>query len=177
MPNHAHQPFFLPDWLGYLIFLAVLAGCLPATGLVAQQAARSQVLSETLLADAAAFVADYEKQLGTVIAEERYDQEVIRTSVDELNRTGRLQDRLERRLVSDYLMLRVTGSAEHWLGFRNVLKVDGVTVPDRNQRLEEIFGMPAWKVAEQARRFADDSARFTSAALTGTSICQRGRSR
>jgi hypothetical protein len=142
------------------VALPICLGVLLVARLAAVAPRPVQGSPATLLELVAAYVSDYEGQLGTVIAEERYVQTVTVTSAGEKERSGQLHNRYERHLVSDFLMLKIAGRAESWIGFRNVLKVDGVTVPDRDRRLEDIFGMPAHQVAEQARRFADEGARF-----------------
>jgi hypothetical protein len=64
----------------------------------------------------------------------------------------------ERRLSSEFLLVWVP-SAEVWLGFRDVVRVDGRTLPDRGTRLLALLRRADASVLG-LRALADESARF-----------------
>jgi hypothetical protein len=108
------------------------------------------------------YLAQWEESLAAVVAEEHYTQI--------LHHASRYRDRqhgssVSRKLVSDVLLLRAP--AEHaWLSFRDVASVDGVAVRDRQRRFDDLFVRPAARLLADARRIADESARFNLGQLT-----------
>lgn len=141
---------------------SVVATALVCGGSITSPTASSQ--SPTLgdvLARAAQYVATYDRALGTIIAEERYEQRVadIRLAFP----AGRqpITRRLEwRRLRSDFLILRLPGDDDVWLGFRDVFEVDGKPVRDRQERFQRLFQDTPERTVEALRRLSDESARF-----------------
>lgn len=97
-----------------------------------------------------AYLSDYAKHLPAVIAAEKYQQ-----------RAGSGVRAQRRLLESDYGIVQLPGDLE-WLGFREVLAIDGKPVPDSAHRLAEIFaGLSTSSVKlSQARRIAEESARY-----------------
>ena len=97
-----------------------------------------------------AYLSDYAKHLPAVIAAEKYQQ-----------RAGSGVRAQRRLLESDYGIVQLPGDLE-WLGFREVLAVDGKPVPDSAHRLTEIFqGLSkSSERLSQARRIAEESARY-----------------
>jgi hypothetical protein len=95
-----------------------------------------------------AYLEEYAKQLPAIIATEHYRQ-----------RIGSGMRRNQRVLVSDYGLVQVTGDSE-WLGFREVLEVDGKPVTDSASRLAELLAKPSTQALQQARRIALESARY-----------------
>ena len=83
-----------------------------------------------------------------MIATERYQQ-----------RVGSGMRRNQRVLVSDYGLIQVQGDSE-WLGFREVLAVDGKPVTDSARRLAELLAKPSPRALQQAKRIAEESARY-----------------
>jgi hypothetical protein len=63
-----------------------------------------------------------------------------------------------RHLRSDFLTIR--DDVEGWIGFRDVYEVDGRPVRDRTDRLTKLFLAPHPDSQSQARRIAEESARF-----------------
>jgi hypothetical protein len=61
-------------------------------------------------------------------------------------------------LVSDFAIVKVEG-IRGWMGFRDVVEVDGRKVEDRAARLVESLMSPAASY-DEARRISDESARF-----------------
>lgn len=95
-----------------------------------------------------AYLTDYAKHLPAMIATENYEQ-----------RAGSGMRRQRRLLESDFGLIQVPGDAE-WLGFREVRTVDGKPVLDSASRLAELFANPSTIAVQQARRIAEESARF-----------------
>ena len=120
-------------------------------GLSAHLLASSQVappLPESLRS-AGAWLREYERQAPAIVAEERYEQ-VARKSVP--------PTAVSRRLRSDVLV--ITDEAAGWVGFRDVFEVDGRPVRDRDERLANLILKPHAEILRQAKRIAEESARF-----------------
>jgi hypothetical protein len=100
---------------------------------------------ETVLDRSAAYVEDYRRILGGVIAEEAYLQEYSDAS---------------RRTVSDLLLFSSPELSQPWLAFRDVLSVDGVPVADREARLRDLLRETPEVSAERWERLVAESARF-----------------
>ncbi len=94
------------------------------------------------------YLKDYAKQLPAMIATERYQQ-----------RFGSGMRKSQRLLMSDYGLIQVQGDTE-WLGFREVLSVDGKPVTDSARRLAELLARPSVQALQQARLIAEESARY-----------------
>ena len=107
----------------------------------------------TVMARAAAYVSDYQKQLVGIVAEEHYRQ-----NVQNLSRGGR-SSRQFRELRSDVLMVRLPDE-ERWLQFRDVFEVDRKPVRDRDERLFKIFVTPTEGARSQAEGIQAESARL-----------------
>lgn len=130
------------DWgLGAATVVAVLGGALHA------QAPSTPALDDVLVR-MRAYLTEYVRHLPAVIATEQYQQ-----------RAGSGVRALRRQLESDYGFIQVPGDLE-WLGFRQVLAVDGKPVPDSAHRLAQLFARPSALAIQQARRIAEESARY-----------------
>jgi hypothetical protein len=119
----------------------ILALLLPLT------AQRERTL-EQVVGDMHAYLAEYSHHLPAMIATERYEQ-----------RAGSGVRRQRRLLESDFGLIQVPGNFE-WLGFREVRVVDGRPVSDSARRLAALFAKPSPVAVRQARRIAEESARF-----------------
>jgi hypothetical protein len=109
--------------------LSLLIGAQPA----AQQPSLDEVLKR-----AAAYVADFRKQLSGIVAEETYRQEIVNTGrVD-----GTLYVNPIRRLRSDLLLVKPSDVSYH-VELRDVFEVDGQPLREREQRLEALLYDPA----------------------------------
>jgi hypothetical protein len=97
-----------------------------------------------------AYLVEYGEEYSATIATERYRQT-----------SGRANDPLHREalLESDFGIIRVPGDAQ-WLGFRDVYRVDGKAVQDRNDRLARLFSDASGVSMSQATRIMADGARF-----------------
>jgi hypothetical protein len=95
------------------------------------------------------YVGNYGEQASLIVAVERYEQQYQNAPPGE---------RPVRKLVAEFALFK-TADATGWLGFRDVIAVDGKPIPDRQDRLLALLRTSAPDVRE-ARRLADESARF-----------------
>lgn len=143
-----------PPWLSAGVFAAALPLVTAAAG---DRPTLQQVLERV-----ARYVAEYERRLGVVIAEEQYTQKAetpTRRGPDTFGSAYDV-DRASRRLVSEFLMLRLAGDRELWTGVRDVVEVDGKPIPDRVGRLTSILQAGGPDLAKQWKALAEESARF-----------------
>ena len=110
--------------------------------------AQAEPALDAVLGRMHAYLKDYAKQLPAMIATERYQQ-----------RFGSGMRKNQRLLMSDYGLIQVQGDSE-WLGFREVLSVDGKPVTDSARRLAELLAKPSVQALQQARLIAEESARY-----------------
>ena len=104
---------------------------LTACGLVAAHpAAQSKLSLDQLLDRMGAYLTDYESQLSSVVADEKFEQNIY----------SRLT--VSTTLESEVSFIRLPGGAE-WLGFRDVKKVNGRPVASAGQSVSELFTYPA----------------------------------
>lgn len=134
--------------MSLLLRVSVVAAyvCVRAAGLEGQ--AKPPPLEATL-ERAAAHLAEYQRQVPAVISEEAYDQ-VARDGFDRL---------IARRVTRADVMV-IANDATDWVVFRDVFEVDGKPLRERSERLEALFLKPSADVFAQARRIAEESARF-----------------
>ena len=149
-----------------------------AVALLAFSASASTLLGQArevdgVLARAAEYVERYERELGSVIAEEEYVQEewpLVRETVPitgggvDGGGPGRfhvptVQPR-RRVLRSNFLMLRLSGPGEQWAGFRDVYQVDNAEIADRAERFERLFAGASGDALGLWKRLNDESARY-----------------
>jgi hypothetical protein len=110
--------------------------------------AQQNLTLQTVLDRLHAYLADYAERLPATIATERYEQ-----------RCGSPSSSERVSLVSEFGIMRL-GPPGGWLGLRDVLSVDGRSIPDREQRLQDLFTSPSARGIQQARRIAQQNARF-----------------
>jgi hypothetical protein len=96
-----------------------------------------------------AYVEAYGEKASIVVATERYTQDV---------NSSRVGGSGHRILVSDFAIVKVEG-IRGWMGFRDVVEVDGRKVENREERLVQSL-MSASPSYDEARRISDESARF-----------------
>jgi hypothetical protein len=99
------------------------------------------------------YLAMYSDQLSRTVASEHYKQT-----------TGSGSTYAEAQLESEFGILKIPGY-QGWLGFRDVLKVNGRTVQNHESKLEQLLLSPAPVPLDQARRIAEESARQNIGAL------------
>ena len=90
-----------------------------------------------------------------VVAQERYEQEV-RYQAAPMSRSRDITS--STVLLSDFLLVRGPDGA--WVPFRDVFERDGAPVRDREDRLSALFIGQSGTGFDQARRIADESARY-----------------
>ena len=100
-----------------------------------------------------AYLARYSEQLSRTVANEHYKQT-----------TGSGPTYVEALLDSEFGVLKIPGY-QGWLGFRDVLKVNGRDVQDHDSQLEQLLLSPAPVPLNQARRIAEASALHNIGAL------------
>ena len=133
--------------VGWAAALLAVAG---ATLHAAELPAQAPLTVDDVIARAAAYVETFVEQLSSVVMEEEYRQTFFR------NRRGTA---VQTRLVSEFLLMRVQGVGE-WVGFRDVFEVNGQQIRDRQDRLATLFLGDATTALAQARRIAQESARY-----------------
>jgi hypothetical protein len=130
---------------------------------VAGQAGQTQTSSDEvfrLIQRVSAYVETFQKQFGSMVAEERYQQSV-RPGPMAIVRGRAISDAgQETVLLSDFLLVQLPG--EDWLAFRDVFERDGKKVRDREERLAKLFlgGSGQRSAVEQARSIMEESARY-----------------
>ena len=145
--------------------LTLIGGVALAVVLAPSAAIAQEPALDDVLARAAAYVVDFQRQLSGIVAEEQYVQDV-RYPLSNGTRYNPLLAR-HRELKSDLLMVRPIG-ADRWMQFRDVFEVDGKSVRDRNERLMQLFVAPSASSASQAERIVQESSRYNIGNLQRT---------
>lgn len=136
--------------------VVALAGASLAASAAGQPAGNTAPTLDTVLQRAGRYVTTFAEQFSSVVAEERSEQS---------SSGGPRGFVTTRQIVADILVVRVPGTTQ-WMAFRDVFEVNKSKVRDREDRLLKLFvESPATAVA-QARRLADESARFNVGELT-----------
>jgi hypothetical protein len=136
-----------------------LAGSAAAIGFVLASAAHAQSSFAELLNRVTAYVESFQRNFGSVVAEERYEQAIRRApgaNGSSVQRGG--GGPTETVLVSDFLLVQVPG--EGWLPFRDVFERDGKQLRDREERLATLFLKGSRTAFEQARAIMNEGARY-----------------
>jgi hypothetical protein len=143
-------------WTARLVVCVLMSVAGMAPRLAAQDAA------EEIVDRAVAYVAEFQRRLGSVVSEERYHQ-----SASEPSLSGR-PGPLERvTLRSDFLLLQVPGRG--WTPFRDVFERNGVRVRDREERLAKLFLQePSQSALEQARKIVSEGTRYNLGSIERT---------
>lgn len=126
--------------------IALFAGAALAVHL--DLAAQPDVSLADVLERLGTYLANYSAQLSRTVATERYKQVA-----------GSGNTRTETLLESEFGIVKVP-DFEGWLGFRDVLKVNGRPVQDHESRLQDLLLNPSPLAISQARRITEESARF-----------------
>jgi hypothetical protein len=117
-----------------------------ALGLQALPAAQATGDLDPLLRKMGEYVASYGEKASVIVAVEKYTQSIT---------TSELQLK-PRKLTAEFAIVKAAGG---WLGFRDVVEVDGQEVTDRRDRLMRLFAESTGDAAEFTR-IANESARF-----------------
>lgn len=116
------------------------------------QAPRPEPTLANVLQRAAAYVAEFQVRLSSIVAEEAYVQDWY--SVGPKGRSfGR------RELRSDLVLMK-PARAESWAEFRDVFEVDGRAIRPRDGRLEQMLREPAAAASMHVATILAESARF-----------------
>ena len=144
-------------------FFALTAVVLAAGVISAQE---DEPTLDVVLERAGKYVAEYQKGLRGIVAEEEYYQNFT-TSRGSPGARGRMT-REGRYLKSDLLFVKL-GDAERWMQFRDVFEVDRKPVRDRDQRLLKLFveSKPS-DAQEQAEAIQLESSRYNLGPVTRT---------
>lgn len=100
------------------------------------------------------YVGSYGEKASVVVCSERYEQR---------SRASGASAEATRTLVSDVAIVKAD-AIRGWLGFRDVLEVDGRRVADREDRLANVL-MASQGRFDEARRLSDEGARFNIGAI------------
>jgi len=138
-------------WISLVISLVIsLSTTTLPWGVVSAQAQTESV--DALVAKARAYVVEFEDAFALVSSEERYTQRA------EGELSGGRRGEIRTSLESVYVIARAADGSG-WTPFRDVLRVNGYRVHDRDERLAELFLTPSPSNAAQAGRIMDESSR------------------
>jgi hypothetical protein len=116
--------------------------------------AQSPAPLDAVLARLFAYVERFDREFGSMVVEERYEQTLRRVAG-----SGVPGGETRRVLRSDFLLVNVPGQG--WLPFRDVFEADGRRIRDREDRLTALFlSGPTTNALAQARRIMDEGARY-----------------
>jgi hypothetical protein len=114
---------------------------------------------EAVLRTAADYIAQYEREITAVSAEEDYVQRVPTHEGGSRPGVAGPTESLTIRRLRSHLVL-IAEPATGWVEFRDVFEVDGTPVRDRQERLVRLFLTPGNDQQGQAARIVQESARF-----------------
>jgi len=134
----------------------VMAALFCATGARAAEPTLAQVLDR-----AAAYVRHFQTQFASVIADEWYEQEASFIEESPEVASDRLAARtVRKRYMQSEFVLVFMASRGVWLGFRDVISVDGQRVADRDERRARLLMRRPQHTQAELRAITDESARF-----------------
>src|SRR5262245_32952290 len=132
----------------------VAVACLAASGVVLFGQANPVSSVPSIVRRAADYVDRFQTQFGSVVAEERYEQNMRQLGGF---RPGFVATRTVLR--SDFLLVKQDGG--FCVPFRDVFERDGKAVRDRQDRLAKLFlGGTTASAMQQAQRIMNESARY-----------------
>jgi hypothetical protein len=105
-----------------------------------------------VLQRSAAYVAEFQARLSSLVAEETYVQDWYAVA-------GESRSLGHRELRSDLVLMKPDGAAS-WVEFRDVFEVDGRTIRPRDGRLEQMLLAPADGNTRHVAAILEESARF-----------------
>jgi len=105
---------------------------------------------QTVLDRVSDYVVRYQREVSSVVVEERYVQDADKSDRPLLT---------HRELRSDLLLMKAQ-SDSGYVQFRDVFEVDGEAVRDRTDRLMQLFAHPAENPKKQAAQIMNESARY-----------------
>lgn len=104
---------------------------------------------DAVLSRIGAYVAGYGARASLVVSVEKYTQSIALEGVDKPAKP--------RQLVAEFALVKTGDGA--WVGFRDVVEVDGKSISDRRDRLVSLMTNASADVSE-VTRIANESARF-----------------
>jgi hypothetical protein len=133
----------------------------------AVEATASADSPDDLMRRVGGYIEQYGGQASLLVGVEHYAQSATHTMVipDSRGADGRLRGSQDvvvierRRLVSEFALVANRSTSGGWLGYRDVIEMDGKPVSDRRDRLQGLFRADAPDV-EEARRIVDAGARY-----------------
>jgi hypothetical protein len=96
-----------------------------------------------------AYVQSYGEKASIVVATERFTQQVTGSRPAPID---------HRETVADFAIVKAEGFGG-WVGFRDVVEVDGARIGDHQDRLLQVLSASSGSL-DEARRLSDESARF-----------------
>lgn len=141
-----------------LVLLKIALALFAASVAVAGGVSAETPSLKTVLQRVERYVVAYESELSSLVARERYVQTV---------KAFRGEAEAARTLTSDFLFLRLPGVDGPWLGFRDVIEVNGHAVERHEERLREIVAGSADN-ASRAWAMSRESARYNIGRLERT---------
>ncbi len=106
---------------------------------------------DIVLARAAAYVADFNRQFSAIVAEEEYVQDMTMTVAGQPRHSHRV-------LKSDLLLVRAS-DIDRYIDFRDVFEVDGMPVRNREERLAKLLREGGTSSA-RFRQIVSESSRY-----------------
>ena len=133
--------------------LARLVIAASVSGAIAPVAAQSD---PDMVERVRAFAVRYQRDAPSLVASEEYVQNVTSRGASSVFNSAAVQHQV---LTAELVMVRLQGTAG-WVSFRDVLTVDKRSIGDREERLLKLLQSPAPDAMTQARKIAEESARF-----------------
>jgi len=156
MENTQRAPFASQrPWV--LVPLAAVAASVIVTG---------QVGRDDLLPRVGAYVDAWERELGSVMADETYHQSVVRVSRSGVTRMPNTPPRESRQLISEFTLIHFEEGVSHWLGFRSVRLVDGKGVVVPGPSLADLMKDDRLSWRERWERVRDMNAAFNIGSIS-----------
>jgi VWFA-related protein len=126
----------------------------------------SNAVPDEVMRSVGDYVGQYGGQASLLVAVEHYSQTVTRLQgISETRSRGRSTTEItnvpagKRTLVSEFALMPNAAASGGWLGYRDVMEVDGKPVADRGGRLQALFRSDTPDL-QAARRIADEGARY-----------------
>ena len=115
--------------------------------------AQQNLQLQTVIGRLHSYLREYAIRLPATIATEHYEQRCVGNIRVQVEGPGHTV------LESEYGIMRMENPAG-WLGVRDVQRVNGDVVPDHEERLQALFKNTSGRRIDQARRIAQENARF-----------------
>ncbi len=142
-----------------------LSLCAAALALSTSAPAADQARDDSL-ARLGAYVDAWERELGSVVADETYRQVVTRLPRSGAVRQPNLVPREIRELVSEFTLIHFDDGPANWLGYRAVKRIDGKAVIATGPTLNDLLSDATLSWPERWRRVRDANAAFNIGPFT-----------